>query len=245
MKRSIATTSTTIFLSLAALTVANAAAFNTVPLNAQGKPVSSTPVIYGLPNTTLNSSVHPYVLPSTKPVTLNTVPLNTQGKPVSSTPVVYGLTNTTINSSLNVPKTVVTTAAGLLPNTGNFATPNVKATVPKGAPTVPGQSSNYYNPATSSGTFADGTPADSYIESAYKWAVGTIGGAGVYGLYKVAGALGASGATTAATTGVATGTTGAVGANAVVDTVTIGGAEAAGGTSIVPILEMIGGAAIF
>ena len=110
MKRTIATTSTALVLSLAALTGADAAALNTVPLNAFGKPVSSTPVAYGGINTTINSSIKPYVPPTIKPVTLNTVPLNTQGKPVSTTPVAYGGVNTTIGSSLNVPKTVVTTA---------------------------------------------------------------------------------------------------------------------------------------
>jgi hypothetical protein len=185
VKRTLSTSSTALVLSLAALTAANATALNTVPLNAQGKPVaygginttinssikpyvpptikpmtlntvplntqgkpvSTTPVAYGGVNTTINSSVNPYVVPSSKPGTLNTVPLNAQGKPVSSTPVAYGLTNTTIGSSLNVPKTVVTTAAGLLQNTGNFATPNVKATIATGPiPTPkPGSTTPIYN----------------------------------------------------------------------------------------------------
>lgn len=157
MKRTIATTSTALVLSLAALTGADAAALNTVPLNAFGKPVSSTPVAYGGINTTINSSIKPYVPPTIKPVTLNTVPLNTQGKPVSTTPVAYGGVNTTIGSSLNVPKTVVTTAAGLLQNTGNFATPNVKATIATGPiPTPkPGSTTPIYGSDSAGPTVGD------------------------------------------------------------------------------------------
>jgi hypothetical protein len=235
MKRNIATTGTALVLSFAALTAANATTLNTVPLNAQGKPVSSTPVAYGLTNTTINSSIKPYVPPTIKPATLNTAPLNTLGKTVSTTPVAYGLTNTTINSSTNpyvvpgskpetlntVPlntqgKSVSSTPVAYgLTNTGNFATPNVKATVPKGAPNVPGQSQNYYNSAANSGgSFAD-TPSGvvngiDTVAMVTKVSL-TLSGAGLIlnNLDKIANLF-----TTPAATVVAAGTTGATGANA-------------------------------
>src|SRR5580700_1064554 len=73
MKRFIETAGIALILSLPALSGAHA--------------VSSTPYVYGLPNTTINSSVKPYVVPNT----------------------VYNQPNTTINSSVKpyvVPNTV-------------------------------------------------------------------------------------------------------------------------------------------
>jgi hypothetical protein len=159
MTRTLSTSSTALVLSLVALTAANAGTFNTaeagkvvqinsslkpfmgsistvntVPLNTQGHSVSSTPVVYGGVNTTINSSINPYVVPGSKPVVLNTTPLNTQGKSVPSTPVVYGLTNS-----------------------GNFATPNVKATIATGPiPTPkPGSTTPIYGSDSSGPTVGD------------------------------------------------------------------------------------------
>jgi hypothetical protein len=58
MKRAIATTSTALVLSLSVLTGANAAQLNTAPLNSQGASIGNKPVVYGLTNTTINSSLN-------------------------------------------------------------------------------------------------------------------------------------------------------------------------------------------
>jgi hypothetical protein len=116
--------------------------------------VSSTPYVYGLPNTTINSSVKPYVVPNTvhsqpnttinssvKPyVVPNTVysqpntTINSSVKPYVVPNTVYSEPNTTPSSSLNASKTVVTTGAGLPAITaGTFAVPSISASVPKAA----------------------------------------------------------------------------------------------------------------
>jgi hypothetical protein len=161
MKRTTFTTGTALVLSLAGLTAANAATLNTVPLNAQGKQVSSTPVVYGGTNTTINSSVHPFVIPNyNQPnITINssvhpfvTPNYNQSNTTISSslnvpkTVVTTAAQNTTIGSSLNVPKTVVTSAGGLSAITyGTFSVPNVKAATPTGTLTAPKQVGSYYS----------------------------------------------------------------------------------------------------
>jgi hypothetical protein len=195
MKRLTETTGIALVLSVAALTGAHAAQLNTVPLNGQGKPVSSTPVTTAaglLRNTTIGSS------------------LNVPKTPVTTAAGL--LQNTTIRSSLNVPKTPVTTAAGLSAITyGTFAVPNIKATIATGPITVP-------KAGTGGGAAlaGDSSSAEGFVDTIYKVGVATVGAAGARVVIYLAGAAGATGA---AATGVAQGTAGAAGANGIVDTV--------------------------
>jgi hypothetical protein len=130
MNRFTSTTAIALILSLPALSSAHA--------------VSTTPYVYGLPNTTLSSSVKPTVVPNTIYSIPNTT-LSSSVKPTVVPNTIYSIPNTTLSSSLNASKTVVTTAAGLPAIThGTFSVPNISATIPKGAPSVPGGSSNYY-----------------------------------------------------------------------------------------------------
>jgi hypothetical protein len=100
--------------------------------------------VYSQPNTTISSSVKPTVVPNTVYSQPNST-INSSVKPYVVPNTIYSQPNTTLSSSVNVPKTVVTTAAGLLAIThGTFSVPNIAATIPKGAPSVRGGSSNYY-----------------------------------------------------------------------------------------------------
>jgi hypothetical protein len=93
MSRLTQTTAIAMVLSLPALTGAHA--FNT------------TPVTYGPPNTTINSSVKPAVVPNTIYSQPNTT-INSSIKPATPSPI-YSQPNTTINSSIKpyvVPNTI-------------------------------------------------------------------------------------------------------------------------------------------
>jgi hypothetical protein len=173
------TTGIALVLSLAALTGANAASLNTTPLNTFGKPVSSTPVTYGLPNTTINSSIHPAVVPNSVYSQPNTT-INSSIHPVVVPNSIYGQPNTTINSSihpfvvpnsiysrpnttisssLNVSKTPVTSGAGLQAITyGSFSLPRIAASIPTGTPNAPSRSSGYYALYGNGGDLPDTAP---------------------------------------------------------------------------------------
>jgi hypothetical protein len=116
MKRMIAITAAVIVLNCSAVLSAQAVTFNTTPLNYNGQPVSTQPVITsGFRNTTISSTINP----GATSIRSTTLQLHPNYVPPVPTPVITngGFRNTTISSTINPGATsIVATTLQLHPN---------------------------------------------------------------------------------------------------------------------------------